>query len=116
MSIETDLFTTLSTTSGVTTLVSTRIYAGMARETPTFPYVTYQMISGSRLSTVTGVGDAKRKLIQISCHAETYAGAKALGDAVVAALEGGGYLEHETEFYDPLTQIHTVINDWSFMA
>ena len=72
MSIETDLFTTLSTTSGVTTLVSTRIYAGMARETATLPYITYQMITGVRFTTVAGLSDAKRKLIQINCHAATY--------------------------------------------
>ena len=116
MSIESDLYTTLSNDAGVSALVGTRIYPNLAPESATYPYITYQLISGVRLSTVTGVNDAKRKRIQHSCHAETYEEAKALADAVFAALEGDGYQDLEHEFYDPTTQVHTVIIDWSFMA
>lgn len=116
MTIETDLYSTLSNDAGVTGLCSTRIYPNLAPDGVTRPYVTYQMVTGERLSTITGVGDATRKRIQISCHADTYAAAKALAAAVETALEGGGYLELEFDLYDPDTQIHTVIVDWSFMA
>ena len=116
MSIETDLYTTLSNDSGVTALISTRIYPNLAPEGVTHPYVTYQVVTGERLSTIAGVDDAKRKRIQINCHADTYASAKDLAAAVEAALEGDGYLAFERDFYDPDTQIHTVNVDWSFMA
>jgi hypothetical protein len=116
MTIETDLYTTLSNDAGVTALVSTRIYPNMAPESAAFPYAVYQMVSGGRLSTITGVGDAIRKRIQIGNHSATYDEAKAVAAAVIAALEGDGYLELEHEFYDPISQVHTVIVDWSFMA
>ena len=116
MSIETDLYATLSTDSGVTALCSTRIYPNLAPEGTAFPYITYQMVAGTRISTIPGIGDMIRKRIQISCHANTYSESKSVGTAVESALEGGGYLSLEHDFYDPGTQVHTAIVDWSFMA
>jgi hypothetical protein len=116
MSIETDLYTTLSNDAGVTALVSTRIYPSLAPEGVTHPYITYQVITGTRLSTITGVGDATRKRIQMSCHANTYSVAKSVSAAVEAALEGDGYLSLSFDNYDAGVQIHTVIVDWSFMT
>jgi hypothetical protein len=63
-----------------------------------------------------GVGDAIRKRIQIDCHASTYAAAKGIAIAVIAALEGNGYQELEYDLYDSETRLHTVVVDWSFMA
>ena len=116
MSIETDLYTTLSTTAGVTAICSTRIYPSLAPESATLPYLTYQLITGGRISTITGVNDMTRKRIQLSCHASTYAESKSLADAVDAALEGDGYHDYSSDFYDPSVQIYTAIIDWSFMA
>lgn len=116
MSIETDLYSTLSNDAGVTALVSDRIYPNLAEEDDPRPYIVYQLITGERLSTITGVNDARRKRVQISCHADTYASAKAVAAAVYAALEGDGYLELEYDLYDHETQIHSAIVDWSFMA
>ena len=116
MSIETDLYTTLSNDAGVTAICSTRIYPGMAPESVTLPYITYQMVSGERIDTVTGVGDMTRKRIQINCNADTYAIAKSLSAAVIAALEGDGYLELEYELYNSQTQIYMLTVDWSFLA
>lgn len=116
MSIETDLYSTLSTDSGVTALISTRIYPNPAPEGAQKPLISYQLVAGSRISTIPGTGDATRKRIQINCHANTYSSAKAVAAAVEAALEGNGYLELEYDLYDPTTQTHTVAVDWGFMA
>jgi hypothetical protein len=116
MTIETDLYTTLSNNAGVTALVGTRIYPILAPESATRPYIAYQVITGTRISTITGVDDATRKRIQMSCHADTYSEAKSVSAAVYAALEGDGYLDLEYDSYDAEVQIHTVIVDWSFMA
>ena len=116
MSIETDLYTTLSTTAGVTAICSTRIYPSLAPESAALPYLTYQLITGDRINTITGVDDMTRKRIQMSCHASTYAESKSLSAAVYAALEGDGYVSLEHEFYDADVQIFTAIIDWSFMA
>ena len=116
MSIETELYATLTNDAGVTALCGTRIYPNLAPESVSNPYITYQVIAGSKLSTITGVDDMTRKRIQINCHADTYAESKSLSAAVYAALEGGGYLELEIDSYDSNVQIHTAIIDWSFLA
>ena len=117
MSIETTLYSTLAGSSGVTDLVSTRIYPNPAPEDAAKPLISYMMVAGSRISTLPGVSDAVRKRIQINCHANTYSSAKAVAAAVVAALEGNGYLELEFDlYYDATTQTHTVAVDWSFMT
>jgi hypothetical protein len=115
MSIETTLYATLANNATVAALVSTRIYPVPAPEQTAFPYLTYFNVAGSRISTLPGVGDGVRKRIQINCNAETYAGSKALGSAVIGALEGNGYLDLEFDLYDPTTQVFTLVIDWSFM-
>ena len=116
MTIETDLYTTLSNDAGVAAICSTRIYPNLAPESAALPFITYQVVAGGKLSTITGVDDATRKRIQINCNADTYAESKSLSSAVFDALEGDGYLELEFDTYDSTVQIHTVILDWSFMT
>ena len=115
MSIETDLYATLSNDAGVSALVGTRIYPSLAPESAALPRIDYQNVAGSRINTLPGVSDMIRKRIQINCNANTYAGSKDLAAAVIAALEGGGYLELEYDLYDAGTQIFTAIVDWSFL-
>ena len=116
MSIETDLYSTLSNDSGVTAICSTRIYPNPAPESAARPLVSYQMVSGERILDLPGTSNSIRKRIQINCHADTYSGAKTLAAAVFSALEGDGYMEFEVDLYDPQTQTHTVAIDWSFLT
>ena len=116
MSIESDLYATLSGAAGVTALVSTRIYPNLVPEATANPCIDYALIAGTRLHTLIGQNDMERKLIQISCHGDTYASAKAVADAVVAALQGNGYQQSMFDFYDSETQTHTVAVDWAQMA
>lgn len=116
MSIETDLYSTLSGAAGVTALVSTRIYANLVPENATNPCIDYALIAGTRLHTLIGQNDMERKLIQISCHGNTHASAKAVAEAVLAALQGDGYQQSMFDFYDPDTQTHTVAIDWAQLA
>jgi len=116
MSIETDLYATLSGNAGVTAICSTRIYPNLAPESASNPLIVYSMVTGNNISTITGVGDMKRKRIQINCNADTYAVSKSLSEAVEAALEGNGYLEFLFEQFDDVTKTHTVFVDWSFLA
>lgn len=116
MSIESTLYSTLSTTAGVTSLVSTRIYPQVAPESAALPYIVYSTITGERIHTLPGVGNMERKTIQVDCNATSYSGAKALAAAVIAALEGDGYLQSEYDLYDDTTQTHSVFIGWSFLA
>ena len=115
MSIETDLYATLSGAAGVTALVSTRIFMQVVPENTALPAIAFFVVSGDRSDTLAGVGDGKRKRIQISCYANTLTQAKAVADAVETALQGNGYLSLEYDIYDPEEQTHTAIIDWSFL-
>ena len=116
MSIETDLYSTLTGDAGVSSLVGTRVYPNPAPEGASKPLISYQLVAGTRISTIPGTGDAIRKRIQINCHANTYSSAKAVAAAVISALESDGYLELEYDIYDPDTQTHTIAVDWAFMS
>ena len=116
MSIETDLYATLSGNAGVTAICSTRIYPNLAPESASNPLIVYSMVTGNNISTITGVGDMERKRIQINCNGNTYAEAKSLAAAVQSALSGNGYLEFQFDQYDSQTQTHTTFVDWSFLA
>lgn len=117
MSVETDLRDSLAAASGVTSLVSTRIWGGKADPTVnTYPYIVYSMVGAERLHTIPGSGDPARYRMQIECCAETYASAKSVAAAVKAALQGNGYQQSEYDLYDDQTQVHSVLVDWSFIA
>ena len=116
MSIETDLYSTLTNDATVASLVGTQVFPNDAPENAANPLIVYAVISGSMIDTIPGVGDARRKLVQVDCHANTYSSAKAVAAAVISALEGGGYMQGEFDQYDPTTQTHTVSIDWAFMS
>lgn len=115
MSIETALYTTLTTHSGVSALISTRVYPNPAPQGAAKPRISYSVSSGERITTLPGTGDSIRKEVTIESHADTYSGAKTLAAAVYSALEGNGYLLTEYDFYDDATQTHTVFFEWAFI-
>jgi hypothetical protein len=116
MTVETALYSTLAGTSGVSALVSTRIYPGIAPESAAMPYIVYSLVGTDRLATLLGSGDYARKRMQIECVATTYAGSKALASAVVAALQSNGYQQSEYDLYDDVSQRYSCLIDWSFIA
>jgi len=117
MSIETTLYTALSTTSGVTNLVSTRIYPQVAPDSAAVPYVTYQVIAGAPYNKLAGAPDSERKIIQVNCISNSYANAKAIAEAVKAALNVSiGYLTSEGDDYFSQTENHRVRLDFSLIG
>lgn len=81
----------LSGYSGLTSLVSTRVYPMRAPQSVTVPYVLVQRISTPRMLTqdMSGAtGTLAHPRIQIEGWAETYLAAKAITDQVRAAMNG----------------------------
>jgi len=76
--------------SAITTLVSTRIDPLVLRQASAMPALVFTKISTSRPAHhgASGYGGYEVARFQIDCWATTYAGAKALGQKVRAALEG----------------------------
>jgi hypothetical protein len=81
---EASLFTQLKT--GVTG-VSNRVYAIIAPQTVTAPYLVYTPISPGRAYTHGGYSHTAARY-QISCYAATAKAASDLADSVVSTLEG----------------------------
>jgi hypothetical protein len=85
----------LLATSGVTSLVSTRISPGRRPQAGALPSISVNSISGAPVYTDDGEAGLAYGRIEIDCWAETYSSAKAVARAVKAALsafvgEAGG--------------------------
>lgn len=70
--------------AGVTALVATRIYPPASVQAPTYPALIYELISDVPSPTMTAVAglDVYTARVQVTAYATTYAGARALADAV----------------------------------
>ena len=117
MSIETTLYGALSGAAGVTNLVSTRIYPQVAPDSAATPYIVYQVIVGMAHNLTNGAPASERKVIQINCISNSYANAKAIAEAVKAALNvSTGYLTSEGDDYFPQTENHRVRLDFALIG
>ncbi len=110
----------------LTALVGTRVYPTLLPQGVTFPAVNYLTVSNVRSYSHQGRSYLARARVQISCWAETVAGAKAVARQARAALEaftgalggaGGvevGYLfvANEVDLHDPETGRYQVALDF----
>lgn len=86
MSLESDLYTRLSTFAGLTALVSTRIYPSRLPDNPTLPAVVYTRITTTH---VLASGDVPlvRARMQIDVWDDSYLDVVAVAAQVHAALD-----------------------------
>ena len=84
MQIESILRSVLVADPAVAALVGTRAYQTALPREPTFPAITYQMVSRVQ-DSLTGLVQAR---VQYTCLATTWKGAAELADAVRCALHG----------------------------
>jgi hypothetical protein len=120
VSIESDLYSYLSTYAGLIPLVGDRIYPLVAPQSVQAPYCTYQKISSGRQYSHSGFSNLSRPRMQVSCFAPTYLQAKAVAIQVIAAIEawpGSGsvqaaFTENEQDLYDPDTKLYYIPVDF----
>ena len=104
MSAETDLYTALTGASGVTDLVSLRIYPNRVPLGTEYPAVGYTMIS----SVLAASDNCQESRLQIDLFDDTYSGMKAVRDAVLAVVNGRtdwSYIQGP-DIYEDDTGIH----------
>ena len=104
MSAETDLYAKLTANSGITTLVSTRIYPNRVPLGTTYPAIGYGMIT----SGLIGSSNCQESRIQVDFFDSTYSGCKAVRDAFLTMVNGlpnYGYIQGP-DIYEDDTQIH----------
>lgn len=78
----------LKRNSAVRTLISSRVYPVVAPSDASLPYLVYSRNSTEFINSSDGYTGSAIANITISSWASTYIGAKALADAVRAALDG----------------------------
>lgn len=87
--LEANIVTLLSGSSGVSAIVSTNIFPALVPQGfDNYPALTYQVISEQRTPTLEKQNGLMQARVQINCWARTYAGAKALKEAVRNAIDG----------------------------
>lgn len=124
MSIETGLFTHLTTDANVSAIVDARVYPLRLMQGYTLPALTYQRISTERKPTLSGPNERVVGRFQINCFAATYSAARALADKVRISLDGrkgtlgseddvGGIsIQGEWEDDDQQTDVYRIMLDF----
>lgn len=86
MALEEVLYTRLTTATGVSSLVSTRVRPMRLKQNETLPAITFQRISRTSIHKMGADAALAPKRVQVRSWADTYSGAKALSDEVRLAL------------------------------
>lgn len=86
MPIVKDVLARLSSQAGVTAIVSTRIYAGILPQEPTYPALTYNIITRTKEHCFGSDPGNEMIRLQLDCWAKTYAESLSLAGAVRTAL------------------------------
>jgi hypothetical protein len=87
MSASTIIYSLLSTNTGVTNLVGTKIYPIEAPQTTAFPYIVFQAISNMPTNTKSGVSSMDKTRIQVTSVGIKQSQIDAIGAAVRSALD-----------------------------
>lgn len=85
--MKTDLRAALLADAAVAGLVGENVVWGQIPQAEQLPYVQLEQISAGLQQTYQGRSRTTLALVQADCWAATYAGAEALGAAVIAALD-----------------------------
>jgi len=86
--IESALYTLITSDSRVAALISDRIYPLLVPDKTAFPSVAYQQISEVPMKTHTGPDDLRHERYQLTIHASDYDTARAVRRALSNCLDG----------------------------
>lgn len=110
---------------GGVTAITTRVYPNYIPQSPTWPLVVYQKVSGLRDQALSGPTGKAHPRFQIEAWAKTYDEAKSLANANRVALDGktftkgsvtigGVVLQSEWDAYEPEVECHRIVMDFNF--
>jgi len=115
--IEIDLRAALIAASAVTALVGQRIAAGVLPQGELRPYVTYSLVAGERIPSMTDSGVMRHARMQLNCWSPSYSVAKQIALAVQTAIEASALFEvvfiGDQDLYDAETDLFYVVLDYS---
>jgi hypothetical protein len=115
--IEIDLRAAMIAAPAVTALVGQRIAAGILPEGELRPYVTYSLVTGERIPSMTDSGLMRHARMQVNCWSQSYSEAKQIALAVQSAIEASALFEvvfiSDQDLYDPETNLFYMVLDYS---
>lgn len=82
------LWTRLTGVSGLSALVSARVYPGYAPQNATRPFVTYFLVTRTHYTSHDGSSGAARSRYQFSAWSDNYLEAEAVAEQIRLALQG----------------------------
>ena len=111
------VYTTLSSASGVTAIVSDRIYRTQAKQDTARPYIVWSVVSATPENTLADRPEIDESRIQVDCYSESQSQARALSDAAQYAIEGvANVVMGPLEFYEPDTMLYRFTFDAVFFT
>jgi hypothetical protein len=115
--LENKIYKHLSTVSGVSTYIGTRIYPMILPQNPTTPAITYQRIDTRRfyaLNGDNGTGEIPR--IQMDIWSTSYEQGRNIATAIKAAMDSAtAFLTsdyNQTDLYEPDVQLYRIQCDY----
>ena len=115
--IEVDLRAAMIAAPAVTALVGQRIAAGILPEGELRPYVTYALVTGERIPSMTDSGLMRHARMQVNCWSPSYGEAKQIALAVQTAIEASALFDvvfiSDQDLYDPETNLFYMVLDYS---
>ncbi len=115
--IEQTLRSYLLAQPAIAALIGERVYPLVLPQGAALPAITYQRISSVRESSHEGPSGLAHPRFQLNCWSGTYAGARAMADAVrpsvnaTRSLGQATFLVDDHDDYDPETGLYRVILD-----
>jgi len=123
MTISDEIFTRLTTHSGLSALIGTRAFPMKMPQNYKLPCVVYQKIAGIETYSHDGDAGLYRPRYQFSCYANSHSGVEALVVQLKSALTcysdetlttpwAVSFMDMEYEQYDPELDLYRVIVDY----
>ena len=117
MSIESLIFTALTTNANIKRMVTRRVYPIALPQNCDFPAISYQRVTGVRVNDLSGYGNLQNAHIQIDCWATSYNEVKELGAYIHTTMNGANTLKSllisDADGYDADAGLYRVSMDFS---
>jgi hypothetical protein len=116
------VYARLSADTSLASLVSTRIYNGYLPQSPTFPAITYEMVSVVPVNSLTtNDGTTQNSRLRVHCWAEDKSDAVAVRDAVRSVITTAGsdftaITLTAGDIYEEDVELHRIIVDFSLWS
>ena len=117
MSIESLIFTALTTNANIKRMVTRRVYPIVLPQNCDFPAISYQRVTGVRVNDLSGYSNLQNAHVQIDSWATSYNEVKELGAYIHTTMNGANtfksLLISDSDGYDADAALYRLSMDFS---